>query len=164
MIRHDLPDKYYPNIDFSSFQPFMCYTKVTNENAPAYDVVHSDNTYTDDYGLRRYKISDDQFSINGQDDYMIALGTFYKPEMVVGNRYLIVTTNGMYTATTGDEKSDMHTNETNMFSVHKNGQIGMIEWIVDWDKLNSDIQVSGTVTIGGPDVIKGQILYMYEIQ
>ena len=49
----------------------------------------------------------DQFTIDGQDDYMIALGTFYKEKGTAGNRYLIETTTGAYTAITGSEKADM---------------------------------------------------------
>lgn len=164
LTRYDLPSKYYGNIDFSSFQPFMCYTAITNKSAPAYHVVNSEQCYTDEYGLRRYSTTSDQFTINGQDDYLIALGTYYKEKGVVGNRYLIVTENGMYTARTGDEKSDNHTDDMHMFTVHSDGKCaGIIEWIVDYDNLNSTIATSGTVTRGGPEVLKGEILHIYSI-
>jgi hypothetical protein len=164
-IRHDLPDEYYPGIDYSSFQPYLPYDLITNKQAPAYDVVHSQNAYTDEYGLRRYyRDEETEFKINGQNDYIIALGTFYKDKGVVGNRYLIVTTNGMYTATTGDEKCDSHTDPMHMFSSHADNKAGVIEWIVDKNSLNDNIRRSGTVTNGGPDVVQGEILYIYEIE
>lgn len=164
LIRYDLPDKYYPGIDYSSFQPYMPYTAITNKSAAAYWVVHSNNCYTDEYGLRRYKTTDSQFTINGQDDYVIALGNFYKEKGSAGGRYLIVTTTGMYTAIIGDEKDDRHTDKMNMFSSHCNGsKAGLIEWIVDNSKLNSNIKLHGTVTAGGPEATRGEILHIYEI-
>lgn len=163
LVRHDLPNKYYPGIDFSSFQPYMSYTRITNKQSDAYRVVNSENCYTDELGFRRYKTNDDQFTIDGQDDYVIALGTFYKQKGVVGNRYLIVTTNGMYTAITGDEKSDIHTDRMNMFTNH-NGKAGIIEWIIDSSKLNAKTRRAGTATVGGPDVVQGEIIHIYEIK
>ena len=160
--KFDLPNKYYSGLDFSSFQPYMAYTMITDKSSDAYKVVNDSKCYTDEYGLRRFKISDSQFKVNGQDDYVIALGTFYKPKGVVGNRYLIVTSTGMYTATTGDEKADIHTDNMNMFSRHDE-HAGLIEWIIDNNKLNKDIKQSGTVTFGGPDILKGEILHIYSI-
>ena len=163
LVRHDLPDKYYPGIDFSSFQPYMSYTRITNKQSDAYHIVNSENCYTDELGFRRYKTNDNQFTIDGQDDYVIALGTFYKQKGVVGNRYLIVTTNGMYTAITGDEKADIHTDRMNMFTNH-NGKAGIIEWIIDNSKLNAKTRRAGTATVGGPDVVQGEIIHIYEIK
>ena len=164
LVRYDLPDKYYPGIDYSSFQPYMPYTAITNKSTPAYKVVRSENCYTDEFGLRRYKTNDSQFTIDGQDDYIIALGTFYKEKGTAGSRYLIVTTTGMYTAITGDEKADEHTDAKGMFSRHCNGtKAGLIEWIVDKSALNPTIKKMGTVTYGGPEAARGEILYIYKI-
>lgn len=165
LVRHELPNTYYGDVDFSSFQPFMCYSSITNNDSPAWRVVNDKNSYTDAYGFRRHKPNKDQFVINGNDDYIIALGTFYKEKGMCGNRYLIVTTNGMYTAITGDEKSDYHTDEMNMFTTH-NGKCGLIEWIVDQEsgRLPKSILKSGTVTSGPIKVLKGKILYIYEIK
>ena len=101
---------------------------------------------------------------NNQDDYIIALGTFYKKKGLTGNRYLIVTTTGKYTATTGDEKSDMHTDKKHMFSKH-GGKAGLIEWIVDLrsGKFPSIIKRYGSVTKGPIMAMQGKILHIYEI-
>lgn len=164
LVRYDLPDVYYPGLDYSSFQPYMPYTAITNKATQAYKVVRSDNCYTDEYGLRRYRTDDSQFTINGQDDYIIALGTFYKEKGTAGSRYLIVTTTGMYTAITGDEKADQHTDARGMFSMHcGNTKAGLIEWIVDKSALNSTIKRMGTVTAGGPEAVRGEILHIYRI-
>lgn len=163
LVEMELPSKYYGNIDFSSFQPYMSYYKVTNKTSPAYSVCHSENAYTDENGLRRYRTTADQFTIDGQDDYMIALGTFYKEKGTAGSRYLIETTTGAYTAITGSEKADDDTDKLNMFRSHGN-KAGMIEWIVDERCLNNDISAAGTVTNGPVEALKGEIISIYKIE
>lgn len=162
--RYDLPNKYYPGIDFSSFQPYMDYRCITNKNSPAYAVSHSELAYTDEYGMRRYKTSEDQFTIDGNDDYVIALGTFYKEKGTAGSRYLIVTSTGKYTAIAGDEKADSHTDSRHMFSLHQDGTGGIIEWIVDQRTLEIKMKRSGTITAGPIEPLQGEILHIYKIQ
>lgn len=164
--RYELPSAYYNNIDFSSFQPYMDYIKITNIRSQAYKISHSTNAYTDEYGLRRYKTNvTEQFTLEGQDDYIIALGTYYKTKGICGERFLIVTTTGMYTAITGDEKSDAHTDKMNMFTTHKNGTCaGLIEWIVETNKLERTVQSSGNVAkTENVTPLQGEILYIYKI-
>lgn len=162
--RYDLPDKYYPGIDFSSFQPYMGYKCITNKSSQAYKITRSEMAYNDEYGMRRYRTTPDQFTINGQDDYVIALGTFYKEKGTAGSRYLIVTSTGMYTAITGDEKSDAHTDPRHMFSTHQDGSCaGIIEWIVDQENLESSMRRAGTITAGPIEPLKGEILHIYGI-
>lgn len=163
--RHDLPSVYYPGVDFSSFQPYMNYRCVTNKNSAAYWVVHSENSYNDEYGMRRYRTTEDQFTINGEDDYMIALGTFYKEKGTAGSRYLIITSTGMYTAITGDEKSDNDTDSKHMFSLHQDGTCaGIIEWLVDQPNLERTMRRAGTITAGPIEPLRGEILQIYSIE
>lgn len=163
LTRYDLPNVYYPNIDHSSFQAWMPYKSVNDVTSESYKVVHSENTYVDEVGLLRYKTTADQFTIDGADDYVVALGTYYKEKGTCGSRYLVVTENGMYTAIAGDEKDDRHTDKYNMFAYHNGGVAGVIEWIVDPNKLDPDIKTIGSVTAGPVDVINGEILYIYMI-
>lgn len=165
LVRYDLPDVYYPGLDYSSFQPFMGYKHIKDKTSQAYHVVYSDKCYSDENGFRRYGTdSETQLTINSQDDYVIALGTFYKEKGTAGSRYLIVTSTGMYTAITGDEKADEDTDKYHMFSPHKNGTCaGIIEWIVDESNLNHDIKKHGTITKGPVEVLRGDILYIYKI-
>lgn len=162
--RYELPNIYYPGIDFSSFQPYMDYRCITNTSSPAYAVSHSQMAYTDEYGMRRYRTTEDQFTINGNDDYVIALGTYYKEKGTAGSRYLIVTTTGMYTAITGDEKADSHTDSRHMFSLHRDGTGGIIEWIVDQRNLETKMRRSGTITAGPIEPLQGEILHIYGIE
>lgn len=165
LVRYDLPDVYYPGLDYSSFQPFMGYKHIKDKSSQAYNVVYSDKCYSDENGFRRYKTDmETQLTINSQDDYVIALGTFYKEKGTAGSRYLIITSTGMYTAITGDEKADEDTDQYHMFSPHKNGSCaGIIEWIVDESNLNRDIKKHGTVTKGPVEALHGNILYIYKI-
>lgn len=165
LSRYDLPDVYYPGIDFSSFQPYMDYRCITDKSSPAYKVSRSDLSYTDEFGMRRFQTTSDQFTIDGQDDYVIALGTFYKEKGTAGSRYLIVTTTGMYTAITGDEKSDAHTDARHMFSLHVDGSCaGIVEWIVDQKNLEKTMRRAGTITAGPIEALKGQIIHIYGIE
>lgn len=165
LINYELPDIYYGDeLDFSYFQPYMDWRKITNPTTPAYAVVNDDQMYVDENGICRYHTADDQFTIDGQDDYVIALGTFYKEKGMVGNRYLITTTTGQYTAITGDEKADIHTDEHNMFVRHgENGQYaGVIEFLVESDQLPEIVRQTGTMSfVGAP--IGGTIMSIQEI-
>lgn len=164
LTKLDLPSKYFDGIDFSSFQAYMSYYRVTNPNSNSYKICYSDKAYTDEYGMRRYRVSDNQFSINGKDDYVVALGNFYKMEGSAGGRYLVVTTTGMYTCIVGDEKGNADTYTGNyMFGWH-NGYAGMIEWIVDETTLDQSMKLAGTVTAGPIEPLKGEILYIYYIE
>ena len=164
-IEYDLPSVYYGDIDFSTFQPYMDYKMVTDTSSNSYEVCSSENLYIDENGLCRYALRDDQFSIDGKDDYVIALGTYYKEKGKTGQRYLIHTSEGYYTATVGDEKADEHTDEYHMFVRHgENGQYaGMIEFLVDTDYLDSDIRAMGTVTACDDPVLQGEILGISQI-
>lgn len=164
-IKYDLPSVYYGDIDFSTFQPYMDYKMITDTSSNSYQTLNSEKLYIDDNGLCRYSVDDDQFSIDGKDDYVIALGTYYKEKGKTGQRYLIHTTEGYYTAIAGDEKADEHTDKYRMFVRHgENGQYaGMIEFLVDTDYLDSDIRAMGTVTACDDPVLQGEILGISQI-
>ena len=164
-IKYDLPSVYYGDIDFSTFQPYMDYKMVTDTSSNSYQTLNSEKLYIDDNGLCRYSVDDDQFSIDGKDDYVIALGTYYKEKGKTGQRYLIHTTEGYYTAIAGEEKADEHTDKYRMFVRHgENGQYaGMIEFLVDTDYLDPDIRTMGTVTACDDPVLQGEILGISQI-
>lgn len=162
LTNFDLPNSKYPGMDFSSFQPYMDYSLVTNKSTQAYKVCHSENAYTDKNGLRRMRVPEGEFKIDGHDDYIVALGTFYKEKGTAGQRYLVVTTTGMFTIVAGDEKSDNDTDTYNMVTTHAKSS-SMIEWIVDTRVLDETVKTSGDVTESSVPSIKGDILYIYRI-
>lgn len=162
LIEYDLPSKYYTDLDFSSFQPYMDYRMITNTSSSSYKTCYSPNAYTDENGFRR--IITDGYKVDNQDDYVIALGTYYNEHMTTGSRWLVITTNGSYTATVGDEKQDIHTDAYNMFGIHGDGTVaGMIEWIVDTRYIDKSIKIAGSATAGNNPVIKGEIIAIYKI-
>lgn len=161
-IKMDLPSKYYPDIDYSSFQPGEPYQKITNKQSPAYSISYSENAYTDENGLRRYIVDDNQFKIDGQDDYIVGMGTFYKTKGTAGERFLITTSTSSFTIIMGDEKADVHTDKMNMFTLH-NGKAGIIEFIYDEETLHKDILAAGTFFNGPDPVLSGKITGIYKI-
>lgn len=168
LVMQQLPDAYYPGINFSKFQPYMDWSMVTNPNSAAYAITRSENAYVDKSGYRRYKTTDDQFTIDGADDFVVALGTFYKPKGTCGQRFLIVTTGGMYTVICGDEKADIHTDGMNMFSWHGSNHeyAGMIEWIVDQKVLYENDNIAsrmGSIHYSSNPALAGDIIMMYRI-
>lgn len=166
LTQYALPNAYYGNnIDFTTMQPFMDYRYVTAVGTGSYSICHSVNAYTDSYGLRRYKTTADQLTVNGADDYVIALGTYYKPYGVVGTRYLIITSTGAYTAITGDEKADDHTDPYHMYGYCGvyGEYAGLIEWVVDERYLEPSVAVGGTITASSIEKFQGEILAIYLI-
>jgi len=167
LVRYNLPGDYDMVINYSHFQSFMCYRAVTNRNSPAWRILNSTRAYTDNLGFRRYQTINEQFTVNGQDDYFVALGNYYKQRGSVGDRYLVVTSTGMFTIIVGDEKANQHTDPRNMFSRHGNqGQYaGVLEWIVDLrsGRLPSEIMHHGTITRGPIEEFQGILLHIYRI-
>lgn len=159
-----LPDVFYGDIDYSSFQPMEPYQMITNTSSPAYEISHGENAYTDENGLRRSRTNDSQFTVNGEDDYIVALGTYYKTKGTAGERFLVETTTGSFTIITGDEKADKHTDQMNMFTTHCNGKkFGIIEFIIDENAISSSIMSKGTPMNGPDENLSGEITAIYKI-
>lgn len=165
LIKYKLPEDFHPHMNHSRFQPYMDYRAVKNKKSGAYKILNHQNAYSDDEGFRRLRVDENDFSISEEDDYLIALGNYYKKKGSVGDRFLIITTTGMYTAVVGDEKSNSHTDKRNMFTVHgKNRQYaGAIEWIVDSKKICKNIKRAGSITASNNPLFQGDILHIYKI-
>ena len=118
----------------SGQKTFMDYRAITCTSSKQY--VLQQSAWTDDIGLRRYN-----------DDYMIALGTYYGN---VGDRFRITLDTGKtFTAIMGDVKDNAHTDSKNQ---HKEGNI--VEFIVDGDYLSKLVWYHGDVSYAG---FKGKI-------
>lgn len=154
-----------PNMDISTFQPYEDYRSITNTRSAAYRVTFSEGAYTDDNGLRRVPVPEGEFSINGEDDYVVAMGTYYKEKGVCGIRFLIVTDVGSYTVTTGDEKADAHTGDLHMYTLHgnENQYAGILEWIVDIHKLPNMAARMGSIHYVPFAPLNGTIQMIYRI-
>lgn len=160
--RYELPSFYYGDIDFSSMKAYMSYKAVTSKSSPAYAVVHAECTYIDDIGLLRYPRGEEEFTVDSEPDYVVAMGNYYKEKGSAGGRYLIVTDKGNYTVVVGDEKDDRHTDSHHMFSSHKLGAC-VLEFLVSTGSLHRAIKQSGSVSSAPVDCLQGTIQYIYGI-
>jgi len=158
---YDLPYKYYGSIS-TAYKPYMDYRAITAYGSPTWKINNNGNNYTDELGLRRYRVSNKEYKVNGQDDYMVAMATYYKPKHELGSRFLIVTTKGMFTVRTGDEKANQHTDGLHMFSYH-NGKAGVIEFIVSTRNLERNIKLHGDVGKSSNPNLNGEITHIYRI-
>lgn len=130
-IKYDIP-----NYD-THFKAYMSYKAITAVDSPQYKL--QTKAWTDDNGLRR---------IN--DDYMIALGSYYSH--TIGERFKITLKNGEeFTAIIGDMKADKHTDVHNQYRAvyDEYGNFvsaSVIEFIVDTPSLPDKVKLSGTVS------------------
>jgi len=168
--KKSLPSDYYPGVNFSYFKSYEHYRGI-GKYTESGRVTHSDNAYTDEVGLRRYKV-ENEFGANYRltdygeiicdDDYIVAMGNYYKEKGRANQRFLIVTDDGSFTVRVGDEKDDSATDPYNMFTWH-NHYAGPLEFIVDQRILDRNIQRHGTVSRGPVGVLSNDIEYIYRI-
>jgi len=160
LTRKNLPNAYY-NIDFSTFQPYMDVDCITSRGSAAYKLCNSADTYSDEYGLMRKP--SDGFTVDGEDDYIVALGNYYKAKGSIGDRFLVATTTGYYTIVVGDEKDDGDTDPYNMYSYHGN-YAGLIEFIVQTHELTPMAKRMGSIHDCGNPIFAGDITRIYRIE
>ena len=161
LVKYKLPADIYPGIDHSSFQPYMDYRAVKNKKCKSYQLLNGSKAFSDSDGFRRIKVDENEFSLE-EDDYVVAVGNYYKEKGSVGDRFLVVTATGMYTVAVGDEKADRHTEKNNMFTVH-GGKAAVLEWIVDTKKIDKNIKRRGTVTVSSIEAFQGELIHIYKI-
>ena len=165
LTKMSLPSAYY-NIDFSSYQPWMPASAITSKGSDSWRFLHGSGIYVGDDGIYRHQIdSATEFNVNNNsDDFVVALGTFYKTRHTCGERFLVVTDCGWYTISCGDEESDRDTDSHHMFIPDPDGiHARMIEYIVDRNRLDPNIRKMGNVVAGPHSYIKGEIRYIYKI-
>lgn len=151
LIDDDFVQYEIPDLD-TDFKTYMDYHAITDKNSVQYRM--QQDAWTDEYGLRRLN-----------DDYMIALGTYYTKSC--GERFKITLASGnTFTAVVGDIKADEHTDINNQFSPVYNAAgefIGanVVEFIVDTACLPKNIKTWGSV--GACPEFKGDITIIERI-
>lgn len=120
--------------DFYGYMDFRC---ITDETTMQWKI--QQDSWTDTQGLRRYN-----------DDYEIALGSYYS-NYLVGERFEIELCNGtIFTAITADIKKDKDTNDTNMYTPVYDGwklvNANVIEFVVDENVLTRYVKIRGTIS------------------
>lgn len=119
-----------PNKD-STFKAYMDYRTITDVTTKQWELQQI--AYTDCQGLR---------CIDGY--YCVAMGSFYINEL--GDKFLITLEDDTTIAViAADYKADIHTNATNQYVQLENGDINIIEFIVDEDVLNAEIAHKGSI-------------------
>lgn len=113
-IEFNIPDNQ------NGFKSWMPGSAITSKASPQYKLLQM--ATSDDNGLWKYN-----------DDYLVALGSFYST--TIGDRFEITLSSGVvFTMVLGDQKSDAHTNSTHQVT-SSNGCI--MEFIVDMSKFKS---------------------------
>lgn len=136
-----------PTIADTDFYGYMDYNCITDDTTVQWDMQQS--AWTDWQGLRRYN-----------DDYMVAMGSYYS-DYEVGARFEITLDNNTtFTVILGDLKKDEHTDKMNMYTpVYDNWQLvkaNVIEFIVEENQLSYDVKQLGTIS--GYDNFNGNIV------
>ena len=130
----------------TDFYGYMDYNCITDDTTVQWDM--QQNAWTDWQGLRRYN-----------NDYMVAMGSYYS-DYEVGSRFEITLDNNtVFTVILGDLKKDIHTNKTHMYTpVYDDWQLvkaNVIEFVVDQNQLSSDVKKLGSIS--GYDSFDGNI-------
>jgi hypothetical protein len=125
------PEFEIPSGD-TAFKSYMSYRAITNTRSAQYKL--QQQCWTDDEGLRRY-----------QDDYVIALGTYYADH--IGERFKITLDTGeSFTAVVGDFKANRHTDSKNQYYDTGNGKKNVVEFVVDTRELNPKARRMGDIS------------------
>lgn len=142
-----------PGVD-TSFKSYTDYRCITSVDSDQYQIRM--NCYTDDQGMRR---------LYDNDDYIIALGTYYTSN--VGDRFLITLDTGdQFYATVGDVKADKDTDSTHRFvpKYDSHGALisaNVIEFHIDKNAVEWGVRNSGSV--GYYDEFAGNIISIEQI-
>ncbi|MEF9984172.1 MAG: hypothetical protein RR710_06490 [Oscillospiraceae bacterium] len=129
----------------TSFKAWMPYTAITNSSSEQYKL--QQKAITDEQGFRRI-----------DDDYLVAMTTYYSEKC--GVRFLITLENEVeFTVMVADIKNPDQTDKLNMFHpvCDKQGNIlfaNVLEFIIDKEVMNEDVLSLGTISSLG---FEGQI-------
>ena len=116
----------------TAFKSYMSYRAITNTRSAQYQL--QQKCWTDDEGLRRLN-----------DDYVIALGTYYAE--YIGERFKITLDTGeSFTAVIGDFKADRHTDSKHQYYDSGNGRKNIVEFVVDTRELNRKARRMGDIS------------------
>lgn len=116
----------------TTFKSYMSYKAITNTRSAQYKL--QQKCWTDDEGLRRL-----------DDDYVIALGTYYAD--YIGERFKITLDTGeSFTGVVGDFKANKHTDSKHQYYDCGNGKKNVVEFVVDTRELNRKARRMGDIS------------------
>lgn len=130
----------------TSFKTYMDYRCITNHRSKQWEL--QQKAYTNQDGFRMIG-----------EDYLVALGTFYTSGC--GERFLVTLSSGKtITVTTGDVKSNAHTNGTRQYCPRSDGSGNMLEFIIDQKKMSSAALRAGNLSCMG---LEGTVVQIEKI-
>lgn len=131
----------------TSFKAFMDYRTITDKSSEQYKM--QQNAWTGIDGVRRCG-----------DDICVAMGTYYTDKC--GARFEITLDTGkVFNVIVADIKDNAHTNSTNQYSLHCNGEKGcVLEFIVDENEIGETAQLLGDISCNN---FEGEIVSIVEL-
>ena len=130
-----------------NFKTYMLYTGITDKSSKQYSL--QSECYTDDNGFRKHG-----------EFYTVAMGTYYAK--FVGQKFIVTLDSGVkLPVMIGDFKQDRHTNDTNQYVNLPNKNV--VEFIVDYDKMDTLSRKMGDVSYTEGDFLKGSIIKIEEV-
>lgn len=126
----------------NSFKAYMDYRYITSPNSIQYEL--QQNAWTDNNGFRRC----------GNNRYMVALGTYYTGYSCGKEFKIILQDDTVIDCITGDVKADIHTDDTNRYTLINSELACIVEFIVDTDSLINGCKNSGDCSYLFPGQIK----------
>lgn len=134
-----------PSVD-TSFKTYTDYRCITDKTSKQYEI--RKQCYTDENGMRR---------LVANNDYIIALGTYYTNE--VGVRFRITLDTGIkFYATVGDIKDDADTDNSNRY-IPQNGNL--VEFHIDANMVPEMVAILGNISYF--EQFKGQVIKIEKI-
>lgn len=135
-------EKYYtPTVNWveynvpdgrTSFKSYMSYRAITNTKSAQYRL--QEECWTDDNGLRRYN-----------NDYVIAVGSYYTN--TIGERFKITLDSGnSFYAVIGDFKADKHTDSLHQYTPTESVGKCVVEFVVDTSTLDRTARKMGDIS------------------
>lgn len=121
-----------PSNENNDFKTYMDYRAITDRSSKQWQL--QQEAYTDNYGMRKIG-----------SYYCVALGSAFSSK--IGTKFVITLEDGQsFKAILADQKSDLHTDSTNKYMPLSNGNINIVEFIVDSPKLESFAKRMGDVS------------------
>ena len=116
----------------TSFKSYMDWEAITNKDSKQYKL--QQECWSDDTVLRRH-----------EDDYCVAMGTYYAS--YIGERFKITLSTGeSFTAVVGDFKANCHTDNLNRYTPMSDNRKNVVEFIVDTNELDSTAKKMGDIS------------------
>ena len=133
----------------TSFKAYMDYRKITDEDSVQYEM--QENAWTGLDGVRRIG-----------DDLCVAMGTYYSDKC--GKRFKITLDTGKeFNVIISDIKDDKHTDETNRYTMHGEGDEAracVVEFIVDVDEIGEKAKNLGDLSCNN---FEGEVVSVEEL-